>query len=75
LIGWITQPKQNAGFGPAFFVLSSSSTVIVRECGRSSVPETSAIQPRGRGVLDARRSLSSGAHSRDPVAGMTAEVI
>jgi len=27
----------------------------------------------GRGVLDTRRSLSSGARSRDPVAGMTGE--
>jgi hypothetical protein len=26
--------------------------VIVRECGRSSIPETPAIEPRGRGVLD-----------------------
>jgi hypothetical protein len=29
------------------------------------------IESRGRGVLVPRRSLSSGAHSRDPVAGMT----
>jgi hypothetical protein len=28
---------------------------------------------RSRDVLDARRSLSSGAHSRDPVAGMTTQ--
>jgi len=31
------------------------------------------IEPRSRGVLVPRRSLSSGAHSRDPVAGMTVE--
>jgi hypothetical protein len=29
-------------------------------------------QPRSRGVLDTRRSLSSGGHSADPLAGMTA---
>jgi hypothetical protein len=29
------------------------STVIVREGGRSSIPETSAKKPRSRGVLDA----------------------
>jgi hypothetical protein len=34
--------------------------------------ETSATESKTRGVLDTRRSLSSGAHSRDPVAGMTA---
>jgi hypothetical protein len=27
------------------------------------------IEPTGRGVPDPRRSLSSGAHSRDPLAG------
>jgi hypothetical protein len=31
------------------------------------------MESKTRGVLDTRRSLSSGAHSRDPVAGMTAE--
>jgi hypothetical protein len=34
--------------------------------------EASTMEVRARGVLDTRRSLSSGAHSRDPVAGMTA---
>src|SRR5216683_7718834 len=28
------------------------STVIARECGRSSIPETAVIEPRSRGVLD-----------------------
>jgi len=32
---------------------------------------TSVIELERRGILDARRSLTSGAHSRDPVAGMT----
>ena len=31
------------------------------------------IEPRSRGVLDPRRSLSSGAYSRDPVAVITVE--
>jgi hypothetical protein len=35
--------------------------------------ETLTMESRIRGVLDTRRSLSSGAHSRDPVAGMTAD--
>jgi hypothetical protein len=30
------------------------------------------MESKGRGVLDTRRSLSSGGHSADPVAGMTA---
>ncbi|CAN0507704.1 unnamed protein product, partial [Phaeothamnion confervicola] len=30
----------------------SYSGVIVREGGRSSIPETLMIEPRGRGVLD-----------------------
>jgi hypothetical protein len=34
--------------------------------------EAPAMESRTRGVLDTRQSLSSGAHSRDPVAGMTA---
>jgi hypothetical protein len=33
--------------------------------------EVSVMESRARGVLDTRRSQSSGAHSRDPVAGMT----
>src|SRR5262249_43511522 len=28
--------------------------------GRSSIPEATVLEPRSRGVLDARRSLSSG---------------
>src|ERR1700682_6805674 len=32
---------------------NSFSVVIVRESGRSSIPETSALKPRGRSVLDA----------------------
>jgi hypothetical protein len=30
-----------------------------------------AIDPKRHGVLDTRRSLSSGGHSADPLAGMT----
>jgi hypothetical protein len=30
------------------------SVVIARACGRSSIPETSMMEPRGRGVLDTR---------------------
>jgi len=41
--------------------------------GRSSIPETLVLERISRGVLDARRSLSSGGHSADPLAGMTAE--
>jgi hypothetical protein len=31
----------------------SSSAVIAREVGRSSIPEAAVIEPRSRGVLDA----------------------
>jgi hypothetical protein len=34
--------------------LNHSLTVIAREGGRSSIPETSAIEPKSRGVLDTR---------------------
>jgi hypothetical protein len=33
---------------------ASHSTVIVREGGRSSIPETLMKEPMGRGVLDTR---------------------
>jgi hypothetical protein len=46
--------------------------VIVRLDRTIQYSEAPATEPRTRGVLDTRRSLSSGAHSRDPVAGMTA---
>jgi hypothetical protein len=29
------------------------------------------VEPKSRGVLDTRRSLSSGGHPADPLAGMT----
>jgi hypothetical protein len=45
--------------------------VIVRLDRTIQYSEASVMEPKGRGVLDTRRSLSSGAHSRDPVAGMT----
>jgi hypothetical protein len=32
--------------------LCAMLAVIVRECGRSSIPETLMIESRGRGVLD-----------------------
>jgi hypothetical protein len=32
---------------------ATTPTVIVREGGRSSIPEKSVIEPKGRGVLDA----------------------
>src|SRR6185295_2475932 len=35
-------------------IAKSYSVVIVREGGRSSIPETSMIKPIGRGVLDPR---------------------
>jgi hypothetical protein len=47
---------------------------LVRNCalGRTiQYSETAVIEPKSRGVP--RWSLSSGAHSRDPVAGMTTE--
>jgi hypothetical protein len=45
--------------------------------GASTLPlqgriRASVMESKCRGVLDTRRSLSSGPHSRDPVAGMTA---
>jgi hypothetical protein len=46
--------------------------VIVRLNRTIQYSATPAMESRTRGVLDTRRSLSSGAHSRDPVAGMTA---
>jgi len=45
------------------------SIVIVREGGRSSIPEKSVIEPRGRGVLDTRWSLSSGSPKARPGGG------
>ena len=45
------------------------SAVIVREGGRSSIPETAMIEPIGRGVLDPRRSLSSGSPKARPGGG------
>ena len=42
-------PIRAAVFGGA-----TSSAVIVREGGRSSIPETPAVEPRGCGVLDTR---------------------
>src|ERR1700730_7255778 len=30
------------------------SVVVARACGRSSIPETSMMEPRGRGVMDPR---------------------
>ena len=36
----------------AALAMTESSFVIAREGGRSSIPETPAIDPRGRGVLD-----------------------
>jgi hypothetical protein len=45
--------------------------VIVRLDRTIQYSEVSVMESRTRGVLDTRRSLSSGAHSRDPVAGMT----
>src|SRR6267143_4200021 len=45
------------------------SPVIVREGGRSSIPETSMIESIGRGVLDTRRSLSSGSPKARPGGG------
>jgi hypothetical protein len=46
--------------------------VIVRLDRTIQYSGTFVMKLRTRGVLDTRRSLSSGAHSRDPVAGMTA---
>jgi hypothetical protein len=51
------------------------SVVIVREGGRSSIPETLMIEPREPGVLDTRlRGYDSGgwARRRRVIAGMTA---
>src|SRR5260370_2334039 len=42
---------------------------MVREGGGSSIPETSVIEPRGRGVLDTRWSLSSGSPKARPGGG------
>jgi hypothetical protein len=33
-------------------IANMHSAVIVRECGRSSIPEAPIIEPTGRGVLD-----------------------
>jgi len=45
--------------------------VVVRLDRTIQYSETSAMESGTCGVLDTRRNLPSGAHSRDPVAGMT----
>jgi hypothetical protein len=51
-------------------IVASYSAVIVREGGRSSIPETAVIEPIIRGVLDpppARGMTRSGEFGRCPV--------
>jgi len=48
-----------------------SQAVIARERRAIQYSETSMMESEGSGVLDTRRSLSSGGHSADPLAGMT----
>jgi hypothetical protein len=48
-----------------------SEIVIPREGGGSSTPRLFGSITAASGILDPRRSLSSGGHSADPVAGMT----
>jgi hypothetical protein len=42
-----------------FNIFSALSTVIVREGGRSSIPETTVINSISRGVLDAPRGMTA----------------
>jgi hypothetical protein len=43
-------------------IATSHSTVIAREGGRSSIPETAMIEPISRGVLDAPPSRGMTGH-------------
>jgi hypothetical protein len=54
-------------------ISNSLSTVIVRLDRTIQYSRAPVMESKSRGVLDTRRSLSSGAHSRDPVEGMTTE--
>jgi hypothetical protein len=61
---WCCGPSRNDGYGFTgclkieFYTIlwvrtrATLSLVVAREGGRSSIPETLAIAPRGRGVLD-----------------------
>jgi hypothetical protein len=55
--------------------LSHTAAVIVREGGRSSIPEASARESRGHGVLDTRmRGYDGSCLSQAPMRGEIAEV-